>query len=333
MSSVVSGAPPKWRYSAASLSPKSSACCATLYSTTSARCRGFLPRWPYTCSTKSRELWPISRETVSGLTGAPRSRVASRVEQYVWRNILEVMAPDSQPAGTVTRLSTFRKSVSIPSPPWLKRGKSEPRRRPVGVEHVGPEDLLQLRPERDRALRGPRLEPRPGSVLPEPHRPVIEGHVGHLEPEHLGAPAPGQQERRDERIHVSGDAPRRRRQPGGLQEERRLVHLQPCRFLSLRTRLVDQRGGGIVAERDDVLTDGPAVEVAERIQVHANRAAGDRAAAAAPGRPPALPCRRFETRSPKVIHPTLHVGHADRLDAAVIPEELACPGEVELDRA
>jgi len=89
-------------------------------------------------------------------------------------------------------------------PALSEAGKKQPRRRPVGIEHIGAEDFLQLRPERDRALRRARLEPRPRPIPPKAHRLVIEGQVGHLEAEDLGPPSPRQQERRDQWIDIWG---------------------------------------------------------------------------------------------------------------------------------
>lgn len=62
----------------------------------------------------------------------------------------------------------------------------------TALEHalvrVGPEDLLELRPEGHHARRALRLQ-APVPVPAEGHRLPVEAHVGHLEAEHLGKPA------------------------------------------------------------------------------------------------------------------------------------------------
>src|SRR6266571_2536843 len=71
------------------------------------------------------------------------------------------------------------------------RREQEPRRGPL-AEHVGPQNLLQLRPQWERAVGLGGLE-SPPRVRPERDRLSVEAHVIDFEPKHFGLASTRQQ--------------------------------------------------------------------------------------------------------------------------------------------
>lgn len=164
-------------------------------------------------------------------------------------------------------------------------GEEEPLARSLAAEHVRPEDLLKLRPEGDHAVRRRRLEP-PVLVGTKCHGPAVEAHIGDEEPEDLRLPTAGEEERREERVRVGEGPGVRVRLPRSrrLEEERRLVDLEPCGLAPLRRWLLEERGNGVVARGDVALRLSPLVQVRERVQVVPDGALGQRPAPPVVGR-------------------------------------------------
>jgi hypothetical protein len=69
------------------------------------------------------------------------------------------------------------------------------------TEHPGPQDRLELGPDRDHPVRGASLE-GPPPVRPDGNRSAVEGDVIKLEAGHLPEPAPGQEEQGHQHVRM-----------------------------------------------------------------------------------------------------------------------------------
>src|SRR5439155_9504586 len=173
--------------------------------------------------------------------------------------------------------------------------------------------LAKLRPQRHRAVRRGGLETAP-LVRPERHHRTIERYVVDLDPEDFGLPPAGKQKGRYQLVGKRDRTPsalvrRRPIRPRGLNEQTRVVNLEPLGFPSRRRRLLVEVAHRIVTGGNYPLGPRPFVQVRKTAQMMPDAARGHR--------PLPTVGRRQE-----LVGPSAYVGYRDGSETPVSTEEL-----------